>query len=143
LAALADVDVRLATARPAAAVHNISELVVHMTSWTREIVRRLHTGVAQDPVDGDWPRADVTTDAQWHAVVAAFVAANEELRAAIATLDESRLDEHIGDTREPSLGSGVSRYVTLHGLSQHHAYHAGQIAMLKRLATSPASSRQT
>jgi hypothetical protein len=27
----------------------------------------------------------------------------------------------------------VSFYVLLHGLAQHHAYHAGQIAVLKRI----------
>ena len=30
-------------------------------------------------------------------------------------------------------GAGVTRYVLLHGLVQHHAYHAGQIAILARI----------
>ncbi len=29
-------------------------------------------------------------------------------------------------------GQGVTRYVLLHGLAQHHAYHAGQIAILSK-----------
>jgi hypothetical protein len=28
----------------------------------------------------------------------------------------------------------MSRYITLHGLVQHHAYHAGQISLLKKVA---------
>jgi hypothetical protein len=47
-------------------------------------------------------------------------------------LDEAQLDERIGDVRDRALGSGVSRYVTLHGLVQHHAYHGGQISLLKK-----------
>lgn len=30
-------------------------------------------------------------------------------------------------------GTGVTRDVLLHGLAQHHAYHAGQIALLSKL----------
>jgi hypothetical protein len=29
------------------------------------------------------------------------------------------------DPRDRETGAGVTRYVLLHGLSQHHAYHAG------------------
>jgi len=33
---------------------------------------------------------------------------------------------------DPPLGSGVPFEVMLHGLAQHNAYHAGQIALLRR-----------
>jgi hypothetical protein len=36
------------------------------------------------------------------------------------------------DQRDAAIGSGVSYYVLLHGVAQHDAYHAGQIAMLKK-----------
>jgi hypothetical protein len=77
----------------------------------------------------------VATEAEWASVVAAFDVANRDLLKAVASLDDEQLPERIGDTREPALGSGVSRYVTLHGLVQHHAYHAGQISLLKKSAT--------
>ena len=60
--------------------------------------------------------------------------ANAELVEAVASMDEDRLMDVIGNAR--SLGSGVSRYVSLHGLVQHHAYHAGQIALLKKALAS-------
>ena len=41
-------------------------------------------------------------------------------------------EDRIGDVRDRALGSGVSRYVTLHGLIQHHVYHVGQISLLKK-----------
>ena len=50
----------------------------------------------------------------------------------VEVADAERISEKIGDVRDRALGSGVSVYVTLHGLAQHHAYHAGQIALLKR-----------
>jgi uncharacterized damage-inducible protein DinB len=131
-AALEGVDARLATMRHAGAAHTICELVLHMTAWTREITRRLRDGIARDPVDGDWPVRTVADNAEWDAIVAALDAANADLLAAIQTLDDAVLDEKIGDARNPALGSGVSRYVTLHGLVEHHAYHTGQISLLKR-----------
>ena len=51
---------------------------------------------------------------------------------AIGALDDAQLQDRIGDVRDRALGSGVSRYVTLHGLVQHHVYHAGQISLLKK-----------
>jgi uncharacterized damage-inducible protein DinB len=126
-AVLEGIDAAMASARPHKAAHSIHEIVLHMTAWTREVTRRLRVGVAQDPEMGDWPEVG-----GWDAAVAALDAANDELLAAIKALDPAQLDGRIGDARDRALGSGVSRYVMLHGVVQHHAYHAGQIAILKK-----------
>ena len=130
-AALEGVDAAMAAARPDATAHSIHEIVLHMTAWTREVTRRLRVGVAEDPEMGDWP--EVASAGGWDATIAALDAANDELLAAIRGLNPAQLDDRIGDARDRALGSGVSRYVMLHGLVQHHAYHAGQIAMLKKI----------
>ena len=131
-AVLEGVDVAAANARPLAGAHTICELALHMTAWTREVTRRLRSGHAQDPADGDWPIRQVSSADEWAGVLSALDAANAELVSSIALLDDAQLQERIGDTRDQALGSGVSRYATLHGLVQHHAYHAGQIALLKK-----------
>lgn len=130
-AALEGVDVTMALARPVPGAHSICELVLHLTAWTREVRRRLRIGVAQDPEEGDWPQAGSATAAEWSAMIAALDTANDDLAAAIESLSDLELDDRIGDVRDPALGSGVSRYVTLHGVVQHHAYHAGQISLMK------------
>jgi uncharacterized damage-inducible protein DinB len=127
-AALEGVDAAMAAAYPPRSAHSIHEIVLHMTAWTREVTRRLRVGVAQDPEMGDWPEIG-----GWDAALAELDAANDGLLAAIRALDPAQLDDRIGDARDRALGSGVSRYVMLHGLVQHHAYHAGQIAMLKKI----------
>jgi uncharacterized damage-inducible protein DinB len=129
---LEGVDARMASARPLTAAHTICELVLHMTSWTREITRRLRDGIAREPEQGDWPVAPALDEAGWKRLVDALDAANAELVEAVTLMDEGRLMEVIGDARDRAVGSGVSRYVVLHGLVQHHAYHAGQIALLKK-----------
>jgi len=126
-AALEGVNAVMAAAYPHEGSHSIHEIVLHMTAWTREVTRRLGVGVAQDPEMGDWPEVG-----GWDAALAALDAANDELLAAIRALDPAQLDDRISDARDRALGSGVSRYVMLHGLVQHHAYHAGQISILKK-----------
>ena len=131
-AALEGVDARQAGERPQPTAHTICEIVLHMTAWTREVTRRLRVGIAQDPELGDWPTAAGCDEAGWTAILATLDAANQELVDTIAALDDAQLQDRIGDVRDRALGSGVSRYVTVHGLVQHHAYHAGQISLLKK-----------
>ena len=52
--------------------------------------------------------------------------------AEVTRLTDADLERMIGDERDRALGSGISRYVMLHGLVQHHVYHAGQIALLRK-----------
>lgn len=129
---LEGVDVNAATAHPVRGAHSMCEIVLHMTGWAREVARRLRAGIAREPEAGDWPLCTVRTESEWRAVIARLEAADAELLAAIRAADDARLSECIGDAREPALGTGVTRYVTLHGIVQHHVYHAGQLALLKR-----------
>ena len=129
---LAGVDARAAASHPVPGAHSICEIVLHLTGWAREVARRLRDGVAREPEHGDWPVCAARTESEWQDVVAGLDAANAELVTAIRAMDDVRLGELVGDAREPALGTGVTRYVTLHGIVQHHIYHAGQISLLKR-----------
>ena len=140
-AALEGVDARQAAARPEPAAHTICEIVLHMTAWTREVTRRLRVGIAHEPEDGDWPAGAAVDEDGWTAIRAALDAANEDLVKSIAALDDAQLQDRIGDVRDRALGSGVSRYVMLHGLVQHHAYHAGQISLLRKALTPRGDAR--
>jgi len=131
-AILAGVPAHAAAARPLAGGHTIWEIVLHMTSWRREVLRRVRTGIADMPVDGDWPPVVETTDGAWAATLAGLAGAHDALVRAVAELPEERLDEIVGDQRDRAAGTGVSYYVLLHGISQHDAYHAGQIALLRK-----------
>lgn len=125
-----------AGAKPSKAAHSIREIVRHMTSWTDEVRARMNGEPAGSPKRGDWPRAagrGAGTDEQaWRAEIDALRTAHEALLADLRALPEPRLFDPIHDPRYAS-GQGVTRYVLLHGLVQHHAYHAGQIALLSKL----------
>lgn len=117
-----------AAARPLANAHSAGEIVLHLTAWTREVTRRLRDRVARDPQDGDWPAADRA----WEGAVDALARAHAELLDAVAAFPPAELDQTVGDARDRPLGAGVSYAVMLHGIAQHYAYHAGQIALLRK-----------
>jgi uncharacterized damage-inducible protein DinB len=130
--ALDGVNARLAVHRPIADGHNIAEIVRHVTVWTREIARRLRTGVAEDLEEADWTETNAVTDDEWAAMLDALDAAQGALVNEMKGLTDADLERMIGDVRDRVQGTGISRYVMLHGLVQHHIYHAGQIALLRK-----------
>lgn len=121
-----------AAARPIPGAHTIWELVVHIAAWTGEVARRLEGGVPWIPPEADWPEVKDPGEAAWESVLAGLHQAHEHLMEAIGRFPEERLDEIVGGARDAPLGAGVSWHVVLHGVAQHNAYHAGQVALLRK-----------
>lgn len=115
-----------AAARPSPAVHNIWEIVLHIGAWERAGVRRLQGERAELPAEENWPVLTDTSEEAWEQTRKALERGNEELRSAISHVDESRL-------HQPIVEGMSSVYVTLHGIVQHDLYHAGQIALVKKM----------
>ncbi|HET7604175.1 MAG TPA: DinB family protein [Gemmatimonadales bacterium] len=109
--------------RPPAGAHSIQELTSHITFWLDAAHRRLN-GETYLPTSGDW---DVPTAEDWDGTVARLRDTYRSLVDAIAATPASRL-------RDPVAGKPYDVYVLLHGVLQHTLYHAGQIAMMRRLA---------
>jgi uncharacterized damage-inducible protein DinB len=121
-----------AAARPGGGAHSIWEIVLHMTAWTHEVASRLSGHEPADPAEGDWPPTGETTDARWRAALAALDASQRDVSEAAAAVPDARWSEPIG-VPDPALGTGKTHLETLEGLALHHAYHGGQIALLKRI----------
>jgi uncharacterized damage-inducible protein DinB len=122
--------------KPAGAVHSIWEIVLHMTGWRNEVARRATGAPASEPDGGDWPPVGDPTPARWTAALAALDASHARLVAAVGGMTDVHLLKPTNDTRDPALGVGVSYYELFHGIVQHDAYHAGQVAILKKLSGS-------
>lgn len=121
-----------AAVHPVPAAHSVWEIVLHMTAWTGEVARRLEGGEPALPREGDWPAVSVVSQAAWEAALTALELAHEDLLRALADFPEERLTAMVGDARDLPLGTGVSFEAMLRGLLQHHVYHTGQLALLKR-----------
>ena len=118
-----------AAARPIAGAHTIWELTQHIRAWEGACLRRLNGDPAQLPDSEDWSDVNDHSEAAWEKTKRKLVETHEELVEAIASLDDSRLDQPI--MQHPQIPFS-STYVTLHGGVQHDLYHAGQIAILKK-----------
>ena len=118
-----------AATRPIARAHTIWELVLHIAAWDGAVLRRL-SGAAVTLSDAEnFPAVTDTSDAAWRKTLAEVRRVHEELVAAVAALADSRLDEIVPGKE----GAYYTFYYMLHGVVQHELYHAGQIALLKKM----------
>jgi uncharacterized damage-inducible protein DinB len=122
-----------AAREPGGGAHSMWQLVLHMTGWAREVASRLGGREAQEPEDGDFPDVGEPSADQWNDAKAALFAAHRHLADTVRRLDPAILDRPVVDFRNSALGTGLSHFLTLHGIIQHTVYHAGQIAILKRM----------
>jgi hypothetical protein len=110
--------------------HTIWELTLHITAWL-DIVRRRLEGERLDDTNltivDDWPPAPKeVTDAKWSETKDALGTASHRLATVVADFPAAKLDVQVP-------GKDYSYSVMLHGAAQHALYHAGQIAVLKRI----------
>jgi uncharacterized damage-inducible protein DinB len=122
-----------AATRPPNGAHSIWELVLHATGWRNEVARRATGEPAQEPEAGDWPEVGDPTPERWKAALAALDASHLRLVEVVRGMTDQKLLQPTNDPRNRELGTGVSYYELLHGIVQHDAYHAGQIAIVRRV----------
>jgi uncharacterized damage-inducible protein DinB len=124
---LKGVSAATAAARPIPDVHSIWEIVLHISAWTEAVRRRLLGERAELSPEEDWPAVGEASAAAWGTAQERLGQAQERLLEELGRVPAERLDA-------PIVQGMPSVYVTLHGLVQHHLYHAGQIAVLKKAA---------
>lgn len=125
---LSDVTAQIAAARPIESAHSIWELALHIAAWEDAVRRRLINERAEVTDEENFPTITDTSEESWKRTVEHVRNANKRLREAVVQTGDERLNEPI----MPQEGMS-STYVTLHGAVQHTLYHAGQIALLKKI----------
>ncbi|HXH40872.1 MAG TPA: DinB family protein [Thermoanaerobaculia bacterium] len=113
-----------ARAHPLPDVHSIIELVMHMSVWMDVVAVRLAGDAKELTAEEDW--RDVT-HLPWSQAIEEMENAVSRLSDAIARLSVDDLDRIVA-------GRDYTTYVMVHGVIQHALYHAGQIAVLKRVS---------
>ena len=128
---LADVTAAEAAARPAAGLHGIGALVLHVRYWCEDSRRRLPAAgqepvAVPEPVTGeDWPSFDRRDEPSWEREREALAESHQALAAAVRLLPPGLLPVKVPGRR-------VTFEDMLRGVVEHAAYHGGQIAILKR-----------
>jgi uncharacterized damage-inducible protein DinB len=115
----------IAAKKPLANAHSIWEIVLHIAAWEKAVRRRLEGEVVVLPNEEDWPPVNDTSETAWKNALATLENGNKQLHETILRLNDAQLSDIVP-------GKNYSVYYMLHGVIQHHLYHAGQIAILKK-----------
>ena len=111
---------------PAGGAHSIWQIVAHMTFW-EDVTRSWLAGDLRQPQEeASWSTVTDTSESAWQATLGRLRDVHAQLLADVAGLSDARLGERLFDDA-PTL------YVILHSVAQHNVYHAGQIALLKKV----------
>jgi|SRR5436305_12949796 uncharacterized damage-inducible protein DinB len=123
---LEDVDAITAAARPLPNVHSIWELLLHVAVWDGAALTRIRGSKCQPTGIANFPVVKNATEAAWRKTIADAKRTHGRLVKTVAQLSDERL---LG--RVP--GKRYDFYHMLHGIAQHELYHAGQMAILKKV----------
>jgi len=114
-----------AAAHPVSGTHSIWELLHHVTAWVRAVHQRALGHVCELDGEADWPPVRDASERAWAEAFERLRRAQGELFVTLNTWSDA-------DLTGPVPNREYDRAHLLHGLAQHHAYHAGQMALLKR-----------
>jgi uncharacterized damage-inducible protein DinB len=115
-----------AAAHPIASAHSIWEIVLHVGAWQEIGRRRMHGEQVTVSRENDWPAPPLAADrTAWAETVEGLRRGAARLGAEMLELPTARLEETVR-------GTDHTVREMLRGVVEHGAYHAGQVALLKR-----------
>jgi uncharacterized damage-inducible protein DinB len=126
LETLQGVTAERARAEPVVGSHSIWEIVLHLTAWMKVVRRRVLGERVDQPEEGDWPVVKETAASDWAKALDEFQKSYADLMSAIFRFSDEDLSKTMFDEKDYI-------YIRLHGIIQHNLYHAGQIAVLRKV----------
>jgi len=118
------IDAGCASAQPLPGMHTIWQLVMHMMFWEEVAIRRFSERVEPD-LSGNFPSTAALDEPIWRKTLDQFRRSNAKFREALSRLDPATLDQTNPGGKYSFRGEAM-------GVIQHHIYHVGQIALLKK-----------
>ncbi len=114
-----------ANARPIEGGHNIWELVLHIRGWENVFLSRIKGDNVSEPPEGDFPDIEQATQKAWDEALSGLDETHAKLISVVENLDDRALEERVA-------GYEYTVRFLLDGVTRHHVYHTGQIALLRK-----------
>ena len=114
-----------AAARALPEAHTIWEIVMHMIFWEGVVTARLtgeRTGLVEEL---NFPAMPAITEENWQATLNQLRASNQTFRQTLSKLAPAKLHELTAAKKRTFQEEAQ-------GIIEHHLYHLGQIAILKK-----------
>ena len=128
---LEGVTAKQAQAHPIPNAHSIWELLCHVEAWVKLALGAIDGTPIPPwpamPVELDWPAVTDTTELAWKRAVDSFFSHHLKLVETIKALNDELLEETVP-------GRTYNFYRLFQSITQHAVYHAGQIALLKKMS---------
>ena len=106
--------------------HNIWQQVWHLNNWIRVCHNRLNgKETPWLPEEEDWPSTRALNEEEWKRTKDTVLASHKEFVAAARRVPDSKLNQQVP-------GKDYSVGFMLQGITQHVAYHTGQIVLVKK-----------
>lgn len=127
---LEDITAEQARAHPVPNAHSVWEIVLHLNAWVE-----LYSGAVQGipippwpgmPAEVDWPPVKAHDNEAWGESVRSLLENHREFAERIAQFDDDRLTATVP-------GRSYDFRLLFQAASLHAVYHAGQIALLKKM----------
>jgi uncharacterized damage-inducible protein DinB len=116
-----------AAQRAIPSAHTIWELVLHIAAWDRVVCERILGGkTTKLPPEENFPTVRDISETAWKKTLRELEKQHRALKAAMLKFPTAKLDRNLS-------GGDYTYYITMHGAVQHDLYHAGQIAILKKM----------
>jgi uncharacterized damage-inducible protein DinB len=125
---LSEVSAADAAAHPVPGCHSVWELVVHLTEWRHNVLRRIKGETILTPDHNYFEPVTDTSKEAWAAALQALAASQEMWTDTLSNYAPEDLE-----LRYPV--NGMSYYQHIQGILQHDAYHLGQIVLLRKVLT--------
>jgi len=127
---LTNVTAKQARAYPIANAHSIWELLYHVESWVKFAIGAIDGTPIPPwpamPVELDWPPVTETSERTWRQAVDSFFSHHLKLVEKIKAFTDEELEATVP-------GRTYDFYRLFQSTTQHAVYHAGQIALLKKI----------
>ena len=127
---LQGVTAKQAQARPIPNAHSIWELLCHVDAWVKFALGAVAGTPIPPwpamPVQMDWPAVTDTSEPAWEQAVDSFFSDHLKLVTAIKAFTDERLEAVVP-------GRSYNFYRLFQSTTLHAVYHAGQIALLKKM----------
>jgi uncharacterized damage-inducible protein DinB len=125
---LADVSAEQASNKPIKEGRSIWEIVLHIIA-REDNVRQWITGTEHKLMEEEnWPLIFDYSEEAWQDVLKRLLSTHDALTKEIALLSEEDLLHKVKSAKRPT-----TLFEMIQGVIRHNIYHAGQIAMLKRV----------
>jgi uncharacterized damage-inducible protein DinB len=125
---LSDISAEVASKKPLNLNHSIAEIVCHMTAWRNFAIEKIKGNADYEVWDTElnWQTIAALTQEEWQLIKSNLQTSQTELLKQIEQLPEHLLNAQVE-------GRKYNLRLLLQGIAQHDVYHAGQIAIIKKL----------